>query len=113
MTGDVARFDSDDYQVCDYSDFLERKYDMRSAKNSRWNRPSYEESKASIKIADFYYDQILEFRDSGENFYEEEWFIIIDDVTTTGNIMRVCKDILIESGADPKQIITLAIAKTM
>ena len=43
----------------------------------------------------------------------EQIFIILDDVTTTGNSMKACKQILINHGADNDNIYTLAIGATV
>ena len=40
-------------------------------------------------------------------------FIILDDITTSGNSMYVCREILIENGVENKDIISLAIARTV
>ena len=39
--------------------------------------------------------------------------IILDDIATSGNSMYACRDILIENGHENKDIISLAIAKTI
>lgn len=43
---------------------------------------------------------------------EDSAFIIVDDVITTGASMGACRDILIDAGADEKDIYLLAIGKT-
>ncbi len=40
-------------------------------------------------------------------------FIILDDITTSGNTMYACKDILIENGNNDKDIICLTIGRTV
>lgn len=40
-------------------------------------------------------------------------FIIIDDVTTTGTMLEVCKDIMIENGANEDCIYKLAVSRTV
>lgn len=40
-------------------------------------------------------------------------FIILDDITTSGNSMYACRDILIENGLENRDIISLAIARTV
>lgn len=40
-------------------------------------------------------------------------YIILDDITTTGNTMYACRHILIENGHENKNIISLAIARTV
>lgn len=40
-------------------------------------------------------------------------FIILDDIVTSGTTMDSCKEILIKHGAKEKNIICLAIAKTI
>ena len=86
-------------QVIDASNLLIREKSIRSAAKSGRNRPSYEESKNTIKV-------------NGECF-PDQMYVIIDDVTTTGTIMNVCQDLLVEHGASLGNICRLAIAKTM
>lgn len=46
-----------------------------------------------------------------ENIYEGI-FILLDDVTTTGNILNACSDILINNGVDSRSIYKIVIAAT-
>lgn len=40
-------------------------------------------------------------------------FVLIDDVTTTGTSLYVCRDILLENGANEKYIVRIALAQTI
>ena len=40
-------------------------------------------------------------------------FIVLDDITTSGNSMYACRDILIRNGIENKDIISLAFARTV
>ncbi len=87
-------------QILDYSDLLLRKYDMQAAHESK-KRPTYEQQFDSIRCT--------------KDKLSKEWatFVILDDVTTTGTIMKVCEDKLIKNGALKKYIRKLAIARTV
>ena len=86
-------------EIIDAAMLLRRVQSIRSAARSYGNRPSYEESKNSIRV-----DGICD---------KNTVYIILDDVTTKGTIMRVCQDLLIENGALQENIYKLALAKTM
>ena len=88
-------------KIYDYSHLLQRDYDIRSSCRSYGNRPDYEEQKASISCI------------RNRLYLYHTAFILIDDVTTSGTIMDVCEDILIENGMDEDHIYRLAIAKTV
>ena len=79
--------------------FLSRYYDMPAAHESRV-RPEYDEQKDSIVCM---YPALCD-----ENYS----CILLDDVTTTGTMMSVCKNILIENGMPEENIIRVAFAKT-
>ena len=78
---------------------LSRYYDMPTAHESRV-RPEYDEQKDSIMCM---YPALCD-----ENYS----CILLDDITTTGTMMDVCKDILIENGMPEENIIRVAFAKT-
>lgn len=65
-----------------------------------WNRPGFDEQKASIQC------------NYPEFCSEDNICLIIDDVTTTGRVMKACKEILVENGMPEENIIMLAFAKT-
>lgn len=83
----------------DYSSLLTRVSDISTAHEGQ--RASYEEQKVSIACS----------RDNLSKLWTT--FIILDDVTTLGTSMDVCKDILLENGAKEKYIIRMAIARTL
>lgn len=82
----------------DVLDMFERIYNMPAAHEGY--RPGYEEQKNSIRCN---YPELCD---------ENHTCIILDDVTTTGTIMDVCRDILIENGMPEENILRLAFAKT-
>ncbi|SDJ31233.1 hypothetical protein SAMN04487760_10529 [Lachnospiraceae bacterium G41] len=88
-----------DKQIYDYSDLLSRVEDIQTSHESR-NRPSYDDQMDTIACSR---DRLWRYRTA---------FIILDDVTTLGTSMDVCRDILIENEADEDQIYRLALART-
>lgn len=78
---------------------LSRIYDIRAAHDNRI-RPSYEEQMDSIMCI---YPALCD---------DQYTCILLDDITTKGTIMNVCRDILIENGMPYKNIICVAFAKT-
>ena len=78
---------------------LSRYYDMPTAHESRV-RPEYEEQKDSIMCL---YPSLCT-----DNYT----CILLDDITTKGTMMDVCRDILIENGMPEENIIRVAFAKT-
>ena len=78
---------------------LSRIYDIRTAHDNRI-RPSYEEQKDSIMCI---YPALCD---------DDYTCILLDDITTKGTIMNVCRDILIENGMPAENIIRVAFAKT-
>ena len=78
---------------------LERVEDVSSA-HSRGPRPSRLEQKLSIECTQYK----LCTRDTS--------CLLIDDVTTTGRIMSVCREILVDNGMPKENIMRLALAKT-
>ena len=83
----------------DYGMLLTRSSDISTAHEGV--RATYDEQKASITCSR-----------SGLSKY---WttFIILDDVTTIGTSMDVCRDIMVEHGAMEKYIFRLAIGRTV
>ena len=83
----------------DYGTLLTRIENVPTSHNGP--RVSYERHKESIACS--------------RNNLSKYWtaFVILDDVTTKGTSMDVCRDILIEHGAKEKYIYRLAIAKTI
>lgn len=83
----------------DYGELLTRIEDVPTSHNGP--RVSYDRHKESIACS--------------RNQLSKYWtaFVILDDVTTKGTSMDVCRDILIEHGAKEKYIYRLAIAKTI
>lgn len=61
------------------------------------------------------YDEQIESIECCRNNLSRYWttFIILDDVTTLGTSMDVCRDILLEHGAKEQYIIRMAIARTV
>ena len=88
------------FNFIDCGDMLTRRYDIRSSHQTNI-RPSYDEQKASIICS------------RPDLCGEDCCCILMDDVTTTGTIMNVCKDILVERGMPERNIIKLAIAQTV
>lgn len=85
--------------IYDYSDLLVRVLDIGTAHKGM--RATYEQQKASIYCK----------RDRLSRYMTA--FFILDDVTTKGTSMDVCRDILLEHGANDKYIYRLAIARTV
>ena len=88
-----------DKDIYDYGKLLTRIYDIKTAHKE--GRTTYEEQKASIACSR---DRLWRYRTA---------FIILDDITTKGISMDVCRDILIDNGANEDNIFRLAIAKTV
>lgn len=83
----------------DYSTLLTRVSDISTAHEGV--RASYDEQMDSIACS--------------RNNLSKYWtaFVILDDVTTKGTSMDVCRDILLEHGAKEQYIIRMAIARTV
>lgn len=88
-----------DKVIYDYGNLLTRVSDISTAHEGR--RASYDEQKESISCS----------RDHLSKYWTT--FIILDDVTTIGTSMDVCRDILIEHGAIERYIYRLAIGRTV
>lgn len=95
--GEEGKYDID-FKVYDKSKFLIRTQDVESSKTG--NR-SIEKHEKSIEC------------DENDNLPTNIGVIILDDVTTSGNTMYVCKNKLIEYGLDKEDVIPLAIARTL
>lgn len=95
--GEEGKYDID-FKVYDKSKFLIRTQDVESSKTG--NR-SIEKHDKSIEC------------DENDNLPTNIGVIILDDVTTSGNTMYVCKNKLIEYGLDEEDVIPLAIARTL
>lgn len=85
-------------QIYDYGNLLMRYKDIPTAHEGY--RPNYDEQ----------YNSICCIR--GDLSKDNIAFLILDDVTTNGISMQVCRDILIDHGVDKKSIRRLAISKT-
>lgn len=60
------------------------------------------------------YEEQMESLECEEDLSENDVaYIILDDVTTKGTSMEVCKDLLINAGADEEAIYCLAVAQTI
>jgi len=86
-------------RIMDFSTLLTRASNVNTSHEGP--RATYDEHKKSIVCSR---DRLFRYR---------AVFIILDDVTTTGTIMNVCKDILIEQGAKKQYMYRLAIAQTV
>ncbi len=86
-------------QIYDYGNLLTRKSDIPTAHEGM--RATYDQQKASISCKR---ERLWKYRTA---------FFILDDVTTVGTSMDVCRDILIENGCSPNRIYRLAIARTV
>lgn len=89
-----------DKEIIDFSGLLYRNEDVPSSHKSQ-KRVTYNRHKETISCT--------------ENGLSKKWttFILLDDVTTCGTIMNVCRNILIEHGAKPRYTKCLALAKTV
>lgn len=85
-------------KIINLSDLLYRKIDVTA---SHIQRQSYEVHMKTIELD----------KSKLTNF-DEGLFIILDDITTTGNIMDACTDILIKNGINREKIYKIAIAAT-
>lgn len=83
----------------DYSNLLTRVSDISTAHEGV--RATYDEQIDSIECCG---DKLSKYWTT---------FIILDDVTTLGTSMDVCRDILLEHGAKEQYIIRMAIARTV
>ncbi len=86
-------------RIYDYSNLLTRIVDIPTAHEGI--RPTYEQQKDTIVC-------------SRNNLWRYSTiFFILDDVTTKGTSLNVCRDILVENGSNLDKIIRLAIARTV
>lgn len=88
-----------DFEIHNYYDLLIR---HKSVPSSKEGDRTIKKHKDSIK-----FNEEKDVSDSNIGF------IILDDITTSGNSMYACRDILIENGIENKDIISLAIARTV
>ena len=86
-------------KMYDFGDLLTRQSNISTSHRGR--RATYEEQKESISCSK---DNLQKYNMA---------FIILDDVTTTGTSMDVCRDILIEHGCPENAIYRMAIARTV
>ncbi len=86
-------------QILDYSDLLVRTKNVATSHQGR--RATYQQHRDSIECS----------RDGLSKLWTT--FIIIDDITTRGTVMKACRDILIDHGAYGKYIYQLAIGRTI
>ena len=88
-----------DFEIYNYYNLLTRTKDVKS-------------SKEGDKRVEKHLDSI-KYNEKDEISNLKLGFIILDDITTTGNTMYACRHILIENGHENKDIISLAIARTV
>ena len=90
-------------KVYDWSNLLKRVEDVPSAHEvPPPQRPTYEDHKRTIRITN---DKSLQrYRTT---------FIILDDVTTRGDSMRACRDILLEHGLKQNRVYCLSLSRTV
>lgn len=86
-------------RIMDFGNLLTRISDVCTSHEGR--RATYDEHMESIACS----------RDHLSKYWTT--FIILDDVTTKGTNMDVCRDILIANGAKEQYIIRMAIARTV
>ena len=87
-------------QIIGCNDLLIRSEDIIPAHLS-YNRPKYGDHIRTIS-----------FNKSAYIDFDESVFLLLDDITTSGNIMYACRDILIRNGIERNKIYKFAIAKT-
>ena len=88
----------DDQKIVDLSGLLYRKSDITA---SHIKRQTYEVHMKTIGL------NRNELKD-----YDDGIFLIMDDITTTGNVLNACTDILIKNGVPSEKIYKLVIAAT-
>lgn len=88
-------------EIIDLSALLIRKEDINPAHLSK-KRPTYNDHRRTIG-----------FNQKIIGDYENNVFLILDDITTSGIIMNVCTDILVKNGINKNKICKLAIARTV
>lgn len=87
-------------EIINLNDLLYRKVDIKPG-HLPGERPTYEVHMETIGLN----------KNKLKNF-DNGVFIILDDITTSGNIMMACGDILVENGIKPDRICKLAIGAT-
>ena len=91
--------ENSNYNIYNYSDLLIRNKTVESSKSG--NR-SIEKHLNSIIYNEIHNPSQMNVG-----------LIILDDITTSGNTMKACRDILIENGHKNKDIVSLVIARTV
>ena len=89
-----------DFEILDYSDLLIR---CKSVKSS---------SKGGGRSLDKHFKSII-FNEDKELSDLKLGYILLDDITTSGNIMYACRSILIDNGFENEDIISLTIGRTV
>ena len=87
-------------EIVNYKDLLKRVKDVPTAHLGE-GRASCEEHINSIEC--------MEENLSNENIV----YLVLDDITTTGNSMRACNEILLKNGVDYKNIYNIALGATV
>lgn len=87
-----------DFKIYNFSNFLIR---TKTVKSSKEGDRTLKKHQKSIKCQ------------KEEDMPTNMGFIILDDITTSGNTMYSCRDILIDNGYENKDIICLALARTI
>lgn len=89
-----------DFEILDYSDLLIR---CKSVKSS---------SKGGGRSLDKHFKSII-FNEDKELSDLKLGYILLDDITTSGNIIYACRSILIDNGFKNEDIISLTIGRTV
>ncbi len=99
----IAAHDPERYgkmKLVDASATLRRMRDIRKAAMSRGNRPTLEEHLETIAF-------------TGHDLIgQDAVLVLLDDITTTGTIMKACTEILLKEGIREERIIRFAYART-
>ena len=88
-----------DFKIHNYSDLLKRFKNVPSSKEGDRELYKHQDS--------------IEYNEKKDISKLDMGIIILDDITTSGNSMYACRDILINNGHENKDIISLAIAKAV
>ena len=98
--GDLKKIYGCDKEIINYKDLLKRVKDVPTAHLGEGRATPIEHIKS------------IECENDNLN-NEKIAYIILDDITTTGDTMQACNEILLESGANPKNIFNIAIGATV
>ena len=90
-----------DKEIINFSDALVRVEDVKTAHMNTDDRPKYNDHIRTIK-----------FNNEEKYDFENGVFLVLDDITTTGTIMRACGDILRTNNIEEDKIYKLVIAAT-